>query len=385
MRFAIDRDFTVRTLADLVRINSINPSLEPGGPGEAEIAAYLARTLMRLGLTVNRHEPVPGRVSVVGRLAGAGPGPALMLNGHVDTVGVAGMQDPFSGAIRDGKLFARGAYDMKGSIAACLGAVKALADAGASFRGEVLLAAVADEEDASIGTADLLTKYRLDAAIVTEPTHLDICLAHKGFVWIEVESLGRAAHGSRFDLGVDANMAMGRFLGALDRLERELRTRTPHPLVGPPSLHAGVLRGGTAPSVYAASAKLTIERRTIPGETEAGAVAEIQAIVDDLAACDPSFRATSRSLLARQPFEVSPDARIVQMVRRAGERVLGRAPAFCGQTPWMDSALLAAAGFETVVIGPTGAGAHAAEEWVDLESVLQLAAILAEAVVDYLR
>jgi len=146
-----------------------------------------------------------------------------------------------------------------------------------------------------------------------------------------------------------------------------------------------VLRGGTAPSVYAASAKLTIERRTIPGETEAGAVAEIQAIVDDLAACDPSFRATSRSLLARQPFEVSPDARIVQMVRRAGERVLGRAPAFCGQTPWMDSALLAAAGSETVVIGPTGAGAHAAEEWVDLESVLQLAAILAEAVVDYLR
>lgn len=383
MRFSIDKDFTLRTLADLVRINSINPTLEAGGPGESAIAEYLARTFQRLGLTVDQHEPAPGRVSVVGRLKGKGPGRSLMLNGHVDTVGVAGMPEPFSGAIRDGKLYGRGSYDMKGSIAAAVGAAKALVDAGAPFNGELLVAAVADEEDASLGTADLVGKYQLDAAIVTEPTHLEICLAHKGFVWIEVETLGRAAHGSRFDLGVDANMAMGRFLAALSELERDLRKRLPHSLVGPPSLHAAVLRGGSAPSVYAARCTLTIERRTIPGETEASAVREVQQLIDRLAAADPSFKASAKSVLARGPFEVPSEAGIVKVVRQAAERVLGKTPTFCGQTPWMDSALLAAAGVPTVVIGPAGAGAHAAEEWVDTESVVQLAAILADAVAEF--
>lgn len=385
MSITVDKDFTLRTLADLVRINSINPTLETGGPGEAEVAGYLARAFERLGLAVDRHEPAPGRVSVVGRLAGKRPGRSLMLNGHVDTVGVSGMPEPFSGAIRGGKLYGRGSYDMKGSVAAAVGAAKALVDAGAPFNGELLVAAVADEEDASLGTADLVGKYRLDAAIVTEPTHLEICLAHKGFVWIEVETLGRAAHGSRFDLGVDANMAMGKFLAALSDLERELRQRPAHRLVGPPSLHAAVLRGGTAPSVYAARCTLTIERRTIPSETQAGVVAEIQHLIDRLAAADPSFKATCRSVLARGPFEVQPDAGIVRVVCQVAERVLGRTPPFCGQTPWMDSALLAAAGVPTVVIGPTGAGAHSAEEWVDTESVIQLAAILAGAAVEYCR
>lgn len=385
MRFSIDKGFTLRTLADLVRINSVNPTLEAGGPGESAIAEYLARTFQRLGLTVDRHEPAPGRVSVVGRLKGKGPGRSLMLNGHVDTVGVAGMPEPFSGAIRDGKLYGRGSYDMKGSVAAAVGAAKALVDAGAPFNGELLVAAVADEEDASLGTANLVGKYQLDAAIVTEPTHLEICLAHKGFVWIEVETVGRAAHGSRFDLGVDANMAMGRFLAALSELERDLRQRPPHRLVGPPSLHAAVLRGGTAPSVYAARCTLTIERRTIPGETEAGVVGEVQQLIDRLAAADPSFKATVKSVLARGPFEVPSEAGIVKVVRQAAERVLGKMAPFCGQTPWMDSALLAAAGVPTVVIGPAGAGAHAAEEWVDTESVVQLAAILADAVAEFCR
>lgn len=385
MRFPIDKDFTLRTLADLVRINSINPTLEAGGPGESTIAEYLARTFQRLGLTVDRHEPAPGRVSVVGRLKGKGPGRSLMLNGHVDTVGVAGMPEPFSGAIRDGKLYGRGSYDMKGSVAAAVGAAKALVDAGAPFNGELLVAAVADEEDASLGTADLVGKYQLDAAIVTEPTHLEICLAHKGFVWIEVETAGRAAHGSRFDLGVDANMAMGRFLAALSELERDLRQRPPHRLVGPPSLHAAVLRGGTAPSVYAARCTLTIERRTIPGEAEASAVREVQQLIDRLAAADPSFKASAKSVLARGPFEIPSEAGIVKVVCQAAERVLGKTPPFCGQTPWMDSALLAAAGVPTVVIGPAGAGAHAAEEWVDTESVVQLAAILADAVAEFCR
>ncbi|HWP38675.1 MAG TPA: ArgE/DapE family deacylase [Gemmatimonadales bacterium] len=384
MALAIDRAFALKTLSELVQINSVNPALEAGGPGEAEAAGYVADTLRRIGLDVELYEPQPGRPSVAGVLRGKAGGRRLMLNGHVDTVGVAEMREPFSGAVRDGKLYGRGSYDMKGSVAACIAAAKALADAGAPFRGEVLVAAVADEENASIGTADLVRRRPVDAAIVTEPTHLDICLAHKGFVWIEVETIGRAAHGSRPDLGVDANMAMGRVLERLSDLEANLRRRSPHPLVGTPSLHAAQIAGGTAPSVYAAHCRLTIERRTVPGETESGVLSEIQRILEEVAAFDPGFRASCHATLSRDPFEVSPDRAIVRALATAASRVLGRSPQYGGQTPWMDSALLAAAGVETVVFGPSGAGAHAVEEWVDVESVMQTAEILAHAALAYL-
>lgn len=390
MIVSIDAEFVTRTLQELVRINSINPALEAGGRGEAEIAAYVGRTLEGLGLQVTTHEPEPGRVSVVGRMEGGGGGTGgkaarrtLMLNAHMDTVGVAGMPEPFSGAVRDGKLYGRGSYDMKGSLAAGIGAAKALADAGAPFAGTLLVAGVADEENASLGTSDLVGRYRMDAAIVTEPTHLEVCLAHKGFAWIDVATEGRAAHGSRPDLGVDANMAMGKFLARLSVLEQELRRRKPHPLVGPPSLHAGVLRGGTAPSVYAAGATVTVERRMIPGETTEQVLREIAGIIERLSREDPAFKAAHRLTLAQQPFEVSRDARIVRVVAEAVEGELGTPARFGGQTPWMDSALLAAAGVETVVIGPTGAGAHAAEEWVDLDSVVRLAGVLARSVIAY--
>jgi acetylornithine deacetylase len=381
----IDRDFLVRTLADLVRINSVNPTLVEGGAGEAQIATYVEESLARAGLEVRRIEPQPGRPSVVGILRGARAGRSLMLNAHYDTVGVDGMAEPFSGALRDGKLYGRGAYDMKGSLAACMAAAKALAATQALEVGSLVVAAVADEEYGSIGTAAVIRDVKTDAAIVTEPTALNVCLAHKGYLWVEVATEGRAAHGSRFQEGLDANMRMGRFLAELDQLERELRGRPGHRLVGPPSLHAPLIAGGTGLSTYAASCKLQIERRTVPGETEAQAVAEIHRIADRLASVDPTFRATVRCFFAREPFEVAADAAIVRTVDRAAEAVLGRKPGHFGDTPWMDAALLQAAGTETVVIGPRGAGAHAAGEWVDVESVAQLAEILVRAALDYCR
>jgi len=380
---AIDGDYLVRTLTDLVRINSINPTLVAGGAGEAEIGGYVAESLRQAGLEVRKIEPEPGRPSVVGVLRGGRPGRSLMLNAHYDTVGVDGMPEPFSAAIRDGRLYGRGAYDMKGSLAACMTAAKALAYRGALAAGSLVVAAVADEEYGSIGTAAVIREVKTDAAIVTEPTALNVCLAHKGYLWIEVETEGRAAHGSRFQEGIDANMRMGQFLAELGTLERELRGRSPHALVGPPSLHAAMIAGGTGLSTYAANCKVQIERRTVPGEKEAQAVGEIQEIVDRLAADDPTFHAKVRCFFAREPFEVAADARIVQVVDRAAEEVLGRKAAHFGDTPWMDAALLRAAGTETAVIGPKGAGAHAAEEWVEIESVAQLAEILVRAAVDY--
>lgn len=379
----IDRDYLFATLADLIHINSINPTLVPGGKGEAEIGEYVELALGSLGLEVRKLEPEPGRTTVLGILPGSGGGKSLMLNAHYDTVGVDGMEEPFSAAIRDGKMYGRGSYDMKGSLAAQMAAIKSLVDAGAKLRGNVVLAAVSDEEYGSIGTAEVIRHVKTDAAIVTEPTAVQICLAHKGYLWIEVETKGRAAHGSRFEQGIDANMRIGRFLCELEKLERDLRGRSPHPLVGPPSLHAAMIQGGDGLSTYAASCKLQIERRTVPGETEANVVAELQQIIDRLRAQDPSFEANLRPYFVRNPFEVPRDAAIVGAVDRASTRVLGRAPKYIGDTPWMDAALLQAAGVETVVMGPDGGGAHAAVEWVDMESVAQVAAILAEAAIDY--
>lgn len=379
----VDREELNRTLAELVRINSINPAFGEGRTNEAEIAWHVAAVLSRLGMEVTSSEPEPGRVSVLGRLPGRGAGPSLMLYAHLDTVGVEGMSEPFSAAVRDGRMYGRGTYDMKGALAACITAIETLLKADRRPVGDLYLAAVADEEVASIGMSDVLTHVVPDAAIVTEATELRLCRAHKGFCWIEVETEGRAAHGSRFEEGVDANLRMGRFLGRLEGLERELRARSPHPLVGPPSLHAATLQGGTGWSTYAAGCRLQIERRTIPGESQAGVLEEIQRIVDELAAADPSFRATVRPVLARGSFEVKPDAPIVRSVASAATRVLGAPPPTIGESYWMDAALLAAAGADVVVIGPRGAGAHAAVEWVDLESVAQVSEILALTAVEF--
>lgn len=374
----IDRDYLLETLSALVRINSINPDLAPGAPGEREIVKYVASNLKVLDLDVKTVEATKGRPSLIATLKGKGGGKSLLLNGHIDTVGVDEMPNPFSAEMRDNKLYGRGAYDMKGSVAACMAALKALIDSKAELKGDVILTAVADEEYASLGTAEVLQHVTADAAIVTEPTEMEICLAHKGFIWLEVEVQGRAAHGSRFDEGVDANMRMGRFLAELDQLEQELRARKPHPLVGPPSLHAAILRGGTELSMYAANSKLQIERRTIPDETEAQVVNEIQSILDRLAKSDSTFNATVKTLLVRDSMEVAADSPIVQALSHAATDLLVKQPPFVGRPFWMDAALISSAGIPTVVMGPVGAGAHAKVEWVDLGSVEEMAMIYAQ-------
>jgi acetylornithine deacetylase len=379
-----DATYITSTLTELVRTRSINPAFADGEPSdERAIATVVGTMMLSLGMEVAEYEPEPGRVSVVGRLRGTGGGRSLMLYGHIDTVGVTAMPEPFSATVRDGKLYGRGAYDMKGGVTSCLATVKALRDSGATLRGDVLVACVADEEVASIGMADVLRHVRADAAIVTEATELRVCLAHRGFSWVEVETLGVAAHGSRFELGVDANMRMGRFLARLDKLEQELRARPRHPLVGPPSLHAAVIKGGTGTSTYADYCRLEIERRTVPGETEAQVLSEIRALTDALAAEDSTFKANVRAMLTRGSFEVDANAPIVHAVLGAATNVLGRKPEVIGEPYWMDAALLSDVGIDTVVIGPIGAGAHALEEWVSLDSISKLTDILTKAATEF--
>lgn len=354
-------------LADLVAIDSINPDLVSGAAGEGPIAAYIANWLARAGLEVTLDEALPGRTNVVGIARGTGGGKTLLLNGHVDTVGVAGMTDPFRPRSENGRLYGRGAYDMKGGLAACL--VAAAEARQHNLRGDVIVTAVVDEEYAGLGTMSIADRYRADGAIVAEPTELQLVVAHKGFLWLEVETQGVAAHGSRPHLGVDAIVKMGSVLAGLDRLADELGRRPAHPLLGPPSIHASTISGGGEWSTYPDRCLLAIERRLLPGETGEAAEAEVQTIVDRLAAADPAFKAAVRRVLERVPLETAPDAAILGVVQQAAEVVLGQRIAPTGVSFWTDAASLHNAGIPTVLFGPLGEGAHAAVEWVDVASV----------------
>ncbi|MFO7610611.1 MAG: M20/M25/M40 family metallo-hydrolase [Candidatus Krumholzibacteriia bacterium] len=372
----VDREFTIGALQDLVRIDSRNPDLEAGAPGEGPLARHLETVLGRIGWTCECYDAAPGRPNVVAVRRGAGGGPSLMLNVHMDTVGTAGMADPFAGELRDGRVLGRGAQDTKGGLAAVLGAAKALADANARLRGDLVLAFVADEESLSVGSADVARRHRTDAAIVLEPSDLDVCVAHRGFGVFRVATTGRIAHGGRPDLGVDANRLMGRVLTGLDGLQAAWSAEPGHPLLGTPSLHVPLLRGGQQRFIYAGECVAEVECRTVPGQTEASVRAALQGVLDAAAAADGAFSATLEPALWRSAWEIDPSRPIVGTVRSAVAAVRGAAPAVIGHGWWEDSALLGEAGIETVVIGPIGGGLHTAVEWVDAASVVDLAEIL---------
>jgi acetylornithine deacetylase len=355
-------------LSDLVAINSINPDLVSGAPGEAEIARYIAQWLEGAGLEVQLVESVSGRPNVVGIARGTGGGKTLLLNGHMDTVGAGGMPHPHGPVIRDGRLYGRGAYDMKGGLAACMFAVAAARKQ--RLRGDVIFTAVIDEEYASLGTQELARHFHADSAIVAEFTELQLILAHRGFVWLEVETIGRAAHGSRPDLGVDAIVKMGKVLVELENLDQSLRSNPTHPLLGSDSLHASLIKGGHEPSTYPDQCVLSMERRTLPGETPEKVEAELLGIVEKIQRSDPSFQAVVRRGIGRAPLETPEDAGIVRTVQAAAGKVLKRPLPIAGVPFWTDAALLSAAGIPSVLLGPSGGGAHADEEWVDLSSVM---------------
>lgn len=356
-----------KLVCELVAIESVNPDLVAAGSGESKIAAFVAEWLGAEGLAVQVAEPVPGRTSVIGVLAGSGGGASLMLNAHMDTVGAGGMKDPFIPVVRNGRVYGRGAYDMKGSLAAIM--IAAREARKLKLHGDLIVAAVADEEVASVGTAAVLERIEADAAIVTEPTEMRLCLAHKGFAWLEVETGGVAAHGSRPDLGIDAVAHMGRILTGVLELDQRLRAGRGHLLLGTGTLHASLIEGGQELSTYPARCVVKLERRTLPGEDGAKALQEIDDVIASARAEDPALEASARLLLERPPSQLGADSFVTEAVEKAATEVLGREPEVIGVAFWMDMALSNAVGIPTVAFGPSGEGAHADVEWVDLASL----------------
>jgi acetylornithine deacetylase len=349
----------------LVRAESVNPSLDPAGSGEAAAAHIAADWAMAHGLHVELEDVAAGRPNLLVH-GGRGSGPTVMLLGHLDTVGGAAMNDPFAAEVRGGCVHGRGSYDMKGAVAAALVAARELDRDG--FDGSIVVACAADEEHASLGAERLVAHGpRADFVLVCEPTDERLCVAHRGFAGFEIEVRGRAAHGSRPDLGIDAIAATGVVLTRLEQLAADLLARGPTPLLATPSIHASVISGGQEFSSYPDRCLLQGERRTLPGETDDEIAAEVAALA-------AGVDATTRLVFSRPPLATDPAHALPQAVARAAGT-----ESFEGVPFWTDGALFAAAGIPTVIYGPRGDGAHAGEEWVEVESLVRCAGVYAEA------
>lgn len=375
---------SIDLLKKLVSINSVNPSLVEGAPGEGEIAQFIAEFMQEIGLKTQLEEVRPGRPNVVGILEGSGKGPALMMNGHMDTVGIDYMDiEPLNPVVKEGKLYGRGAYDMKAGLAAMLTAAKNIIDSGIQLYGDLIVAAVCDEEYASIGTERLMENFLPNAAIVTEPTELDIVIAHKGFAWIDIETHGVAAHGSMSDEGVDAIVNMGKFLVEMENLQKEQLQKKSHELVGPPSVHSSVIVGGRELSTYPDHCKLQIERRLIPGEGRNDVEREIQGIINSLSRTDPQFKGEFKITFMRGPMQVSPQEKICQILYENVKKITGASPQFVGRPYWLDSEIIWNKGVPVAAFGPKGGGAHSAVEYIELESVDVTTQILERTIIHF--
>ncbi len=368
-------------LRELVAIDSVNPGLVPGARGEGKIVTHVQQVLARAGWrTAVIEAQVPGRPSLIGWTAAPSGErrPVVLLNGHLDTVGVEGMDAPFSPKVDGDRLVGRGACDMKGGCAAIIAAALTLAQTCPQVA--VVLALVADEEDRSLGSEAVIASlpalgFHPDVALVAEPTDLALASSLRGYAVVEASFTGRAAHSSQPEQGISAIRHLSRFLTEVEQAAAEVER-------GGGSLMVTVANAGSAPFSVPAQAWAAVERRTVPGERAEEALAEVQAILDRLRAQDSDVTATAQLTHARpawQQADTGPSAALADhlataLVRRGYPRSTMAAPY------WMESALYEDAGIPTVTCGPAGGGLHAVDEWVSLAQVRDFTEALVEAI-----
>jgi len=356
--------------AALIEFDSRNPSLAPDAPGEHQVALFLAGILEEWSFRVELQQVVPGRSNLIARGGRAlSNSRSLMLNGHLDVVGIEGMShEPFRPDIVEGNMYGRGSADMKGGIAAMCVAARDAVQKG--IDGEVIIAAVIDEEYESLGTRALIASgLRADAAVITEPTRLALCPAHRGFVWAKLDVHGRAAHGSRYDLGVDAITHAALIIAELDRIQTRSMSRHTHPLLGRGSLHASLISGGSGISTYPELCTVQIERRTLPGETERTFLDELASATAMVRNAHPDLDVDITITTSQLASDVSRDAPVMTAMLDAlrQERLPMRVE---GLSAWTDAALLNEAGIPAICFGPGDiALAHSATEFVPLSEL----------------
>ena len=371
----------VELLSELVRINSVNSTLSHG-PGESEIAKFIRFRLDQLELHSEILTTTTDRSNVIAVVPGSNPGRSLLLNGHLDTVGVDGMDDPFTLKQEDDRLYGRGAYDMKGSLAVMLLLAEYFTRQPPPL--DILMTFVADEEDKSLGMEDLVENWLPNisplpiGAIFLEPTEEDIGVCHKGFCWYELEVTGKAAHGSRPEEGIDAILPLRAALNELNKIQAELFNHKPDPLLGHAILHSSIVTGGTELSMIPSYSNLQWERRTLPGETQQDLDGELERTVRAVENHPGKHVVKGRQIFLRPSYRVPANSEILSRLQKASPQ-----SAAVGFSFWADSALAGMAGIPSLLYGPIGHGAHAVDEWVSLKSLLNIYETLKRVILDF--
>ena len=383
---AVKANDVIELISDMVRIESVTPWLIPTGSGEAAVASFIADWLAGTGAEIEIVDVEPGRPNLLARLRGKKPGPTLCLNAHSDTVGYANWPDEALVPRLDGdRLYGLGAADDKGMCAAAMLTLRSLARSGGPEKGDLLVACVADEEGISIGSEHLAKMGGIDAAIVIEANGLpEIAVEHQGFGWIDVITHGVAAHGSAPDVGVDAIVHLAEVITRLHRLDTTTFVANPDPMNGRTVFHTGTVVGGTDYATYPNRATLGIEIGTQPGEHLSNRVAEIEAILDEIALTEPGFRGEVVVRLDREPFRAEGHETLLATVSRAVEAVMGEPARLVGVNAWTDAALMQDVGIPTLLMGATGGNFHAPQEWVSVSDVVNLCGILEMAASEFL-
>lgn len=358
-----------KLLAELIALPSVNPAFLPDGDdraGEWRVADFLASTAAKAGLPVEFQEVFPNRRNLIVRLPAKGKARRrVLLAPHLDTVGSAAMRDEiFTPYVKNGRMHGRGACDTKGSVAAMFAALLAVArDSGARRETEIVFAGLIDEENAQEGSRALgRSGLKADLAIVGEPTELKVVTAHKGDLWLKMVTRGKAAHGAKPELGVNAVHEMAKVIVLLEtKYARELRKRK-HPILGRPTVNVGSVRGGTQPNIVPDRCEIEIDRRTIPGEKDATVQREIVKFVRDAGLKAELINSKSNICLAMETDVRKPLVR--DFMRSAGQNHPLGVDFFC------DASILSASGIPSVVFGPGNiAQAHTADEWISLRSL----------------
>lgn len=383
---ALDPDWIARTLREMILIRSENPFDDPPAEGtrEQEMAEYLVGHLSDLGLTVETRAVRPGRPNVFGVRRGSSDRFRLMLAGHMDTARTTGYPDAYDVRTTDGKMYGRGACDMKAALAAYLGVARALHATGTRLPGTLIVCGIVDEEYQMVGSKAIGADGRMaDQGIIGEPTNLRVCPANKGRVSTKIITRGRAAHSSVPETGVNAIAAMARVIRSFDDYNRELLGRPPHPLCGNGRFTPGVIRGGVQVNMVPDTCELEVDRRTLPGETRESVYAEFRARIDRAAQGDPDFRSeiTEPTWLIA-PNDIAPGEPVVRALRAAHQSLFGLDPGVEAFVAGSDAPYM---GFPTVICGPGSiAQAHTTCEFVDLREVVDAARLYLHAVLQLL-
>ena len=356
------------TLADLVRINSVNSSYD-GGPGEGEVARYVRRFFEERGIETWEQEVFPGRPNVMARLPGKNPNRRLVLEAHTDTVSVKGMTiPPFEPEIRDNKMYGRGSCDTKAGLATMMHAIASLKAEGITPPCEVLLAAVVDEEYSYRGVVKLCEELKADAAIVAEPTEMRAVIATKGVLRCRIVVHGKSAHSSKPHLGVNAITHMARVIAAIEE-DNARMTALQHPLVGCGTCNIGVITGGVQVNFVPDRCAIEIDRRLLPGQRANDAVAHYRQLLQNLDGITAEVE--EPLLLVDEALDTPADSAVVQTATQV-LRDMGLNAEPCGVPFGCDASKLSRAGIPSIVFGPGSIDrAHTADEYVELDQVEQ--------------